>query len=549
MTKNLVPCNTEFTFTRHDEIGAAAAEHDATFLNECYVDTGDLDVIINPENPKRIIVGRTGAGKSALLHQVSVSEENVISLSPHSLSLNYIANNGVISFFEEAGVSLSIFYGLLWRHILVVELLKEKFNITNENAQKDYTRHIRKILYKKDKYKEMAVDYLEQWGSKFWLTTEERLHELTHKIESNLSGSISGKIPGLDLSAKGAQNLTEEQRTQVVQIGKKVVSEVQIRELENIISVLGEDIFNNPQQKFFILIDGLDEEWVDERIKYSLIKSLIDTVGRLRRIPAVKILIAMRMDLLRKVIHSSRDVGFQEEKYESLYLRLGWTKKNLKELVDKRISLLVKRRYTNKSVGWDDIFPAHVDKKSTIDYLVSRTFDRPRDMIAFINECVGEAAGEAKITAHTIKKAEETYSEARLQSLASEWQIIYPELHEVALFFYGMKENFKLSDITIEFLEGKYLEAVDSFTHKKGPITKSLESLYGASGNFNSVRSFLVRNLHLVGLFGIKAGPSSTVSWVHQRGGSISAGQLRTSSQIYIHPMFFRSLGVSLVKS
>ena len=102
------------------------------------------------------------------------------------------------------------------------------------------------------------------------------MQELTKKIESNLSASIKSTLPGIDLSAKGAKNLTAEQKTQVIHIGKKVVSEIQIRELENIISVLGEDIFSDKQQRYFVIIDGLDEEWVDERIKYSLIKALID---------------------------------------------------------------------------------------------------------------------------------------------------------------------------------------------------------------------------------------------------------------------------------
>lgn len=542
-------CTDEFCFTRHDEIGAAAAEEDSEFLEACYVDTGDLDVVLAPDNPKRVIVGRTGAGKSALLSHIEKTEENVIALSPHSLSLNYIANNNVISFFEEAGVSLSIFYALLWRHILVVELLKFKFNITNENAQKDYTRHIRKILYKKDKFKEMAVDYLEQWGSKFWLTTEERLYELTKKIESNLSASIGSKLPGIDLSTKGAHNLTEEQKTQVINIGKKVVSEIQIRELENIISVLGEDIFADKQQRYYVIIDGLDEEWVDERIKYSLIKALIDSVRRLKKIPAVKILLAMRQDLLDKVIHSSKDVGFQEEKYEALYLRLGWSRSDLKDLVDKRIAFLVKRRYTKKTVGWEDVFPAHVDKVDTINYLSERTLFRPRDMIAFMNECVHEAAGDNKITAHSIKMAEEKYSYDRLHSLATEWQVIFPELHEVAQMFYGMKDSFSVSEVNERWLEERYLEVFDSISSKKGPLTKMLDGLYSAGANFSSVRSTLIRELHAVGLFGIKPGPSSSVNWTHKGGRPLSQGQLKPSSHVYVHPMFYRALGIRMAKT
>lgn len=539
----------EFRFTRHDEIGAAAAEDDTEFLKACYVDTGDIDVVLNPDNHKRVIIGRTGAGKSALLSHIQDNEENVIVLSPHSLSLNYIANNNVISFFEEAGVSLSVFYGLLWRHILVVELLKHKFQITNENAQKDYSRHIRKILSKKNKFKEMAIDYLEQWGNKFWLTTEERMHELTHKIESNLSASIGSSLPGIDLNAKGAQNLTEEQKSQVLHIGKKVVSEVQIRELENLISVLGEDIFTDKQQRYYVVIDGLDEEWVDERIKYSLIKALIDSVRRFKKIPSVKVLLAMRQDLLEKVVQSSKDVGFQEEKYESLYLRLGWNKNLLLELVDKRLAYLVRRRYTKNAVGWHDIFPSQVDKRDTIDYFTERTLYRPRDMIAFMNECIHVADGKNQISAHTIKVAEEKYSSDRLHSLATEWQIIFPELLEIAQIFYGMKNCFSVSDINERWLEDKYLEAFDSISSKKGPLSKLLDSLYTDGANFSSVRNRLIRELHSIGLFGIKSGPSSSVNWVHAGGRPISQGQLKPSSQVFIHPMFYRALGVRLTKT
>jgi len=82
-------------------------------------------------------------------------------------------------------------------------------------------RHIRSLLYKKDKTKEQAVDYLEKWGNKFWLTTEERIHELTEKIESKLSGSIGGELGGVELSADRARTLTTEQKKEVVERGRR----------------------------------------------------------------------------------------------------------------------------------------------------------------------------------------------------------------------------------------------------------------------------------------------------------------------------------------
>ena len=115
--------------------------------------------------------------------------------------------------------------------------------------------------------------------------------------------------------------------------------------------------------------------------------------------------------------------------------------------------------------------------------------------------------------------------------------------------FYGLRANFQVSTITSAWLEEKYIEIVDSISDKKGPLAKLLDSLYAASGNFSSVRNNLIRELHVTGLLGIKPGPSSTVSWAHKGGRSISQGQLKPSSHVYIHPMFYRALGVNINKT
>jgi len=540
----------EFIFSRHDDIGTAGAEDDSIFLKECFIDIGDINILLDCSHPKRLLIGRTGSGKSALISEVNTRSQNVIQLSPHSLSLNYIANNNIISFFENLGVNLSAFYGLLWKHIFVVELLKKKFDIKNENSQKNYTRHIKNILYKKDKIKEQAVDYLENWGNKFWLTTEERMKELTDKIEENLEGSIKGKIPTLDFSIKGGVNLSSEEKKQVVEHGQRAVSQVQVRELENIITVLAEDIFNDSQQKYYISIDMLDEEWVDDRIKFKLVKALIDTQRRFRRLDNVKIISALRHDLLHKVIHSARVPGFQEEKYESLYLHVRWNKANLRELIEKRINFLIKRKYEKTDIKFSEIFPDNVGQEKAIDYIIDRTFLRPRDIILFLNECIALADGEHKLSSSIIKSAEEEYSSKRLQSLATEWLGVYPNLICVSKMFDGLKSSFRVSDITKDFLEEKYTEAIDIIKDVSiDPITAQIDKLYTGNSSFNTVRNFVIRELYIVGLLGIKIGASSTVHWSHISKSSLSAGELKPNSIIYIHPMFYRSLDIHFAKA
>ncbi len=71
----------------------------------------------------------------------------------------------------------------------------------------------------------------------------------------------------------------------------------------------------------------------------------------------------MRYDLIDRVIRMSRDVGTsKEEKYESLYFDLNWTREQLVDLLDLRINRLVKQRYTKQAVTHEELLPKLVDK-------------------------------------------------------------------------------------------------------------------------------------------------------------------------------------------
>lgn len=535
-----------FVFRKNDNIGSAAAEDDVAFLEDCYVDNGDLEVILDCGDPKRVIVGRTGAGKSALISMIRANAQNVIELSPGSLSLNYIANNELISYFDSQGLNLSLFYGLLWKHILVVELLKAKFGITNEDSQKAYMSRVRQLFEKKDRLKEMAIDYFEKFGNKFWLTTEERIKELTAVVESKLEGALQLKTGKVEVGGEASKTLTEEEKKEIFERGQNAVSEIQVRELQNLIGIMGEDIFTDPQNKFYVVIDSLDEEWVDERIKAQLIKSLIETASTFRKVSYVKIVVALRQDLLDRVINSSRVPGFQEEKFESLYLRLKWSKKTLTQVVEDRINLLVRRRYTKEPISAADIFCNSVEGLSALNYMIERTLYRPRDIIVFVNECIYQAEDANHITATAIHQAEEEYSRGRLESLATEWLQVLPELKNVSMLFSGLNSNFQVSDITEEFLTNRYIEIAEQIDENTTDrMVKQLATLFEQQGpSFDRVRSYIIQQLFLVGIFGIKTDARNSVKWSTDSRSSIGVGQIKNSSTIYFHPMFYRALSV-----
>jgi hypothetical protein len=45
----------KFVFRSNQSIGAAQAELDGRSLQECYIDTGDLDILCDCGDPRRII--------------------------------------------------------------------------------------------------------------------------------------------------------------------------------------------------------------------------------------------------------------------------------------------------------------------------------------------------------------------------------------------------------------------------------------------------------------------------------------------------------------
>lgn len=62
-------------------------------MEHCFVDVGDIEALHDCNDPKRIVLGRTGSGKSALLLRLKEVEARAIEVRPESLALAYISNH------------------------------------------------------------------------------------------------------------------------------------------------------------------------------------------------------------------------------------------------------------------------------------------------------------------------------------------------------------------------------------------------------------------------------------------------------------------------
>ncbi|MGB3494375.1 MAG: hypothetical protein WBA57_16730 [Elainellaceae cyanobacterium] len=537
----------QFVFRSNQTIGAAAAEQDRQFLEECFVDTGILSILLNCEDHRCILVGRTGAGKSALISQISSQSEHAISVSPDSLSLTYISNSSVIAFFSEAGVNLNLFYRLLWRHVFVVEILKERFGIDNQQRKQNFLSSIWNSVKKNQKY-ELALNYLNEWGDSFWLETDSRVKEVTNKLENDLRGVANIAFPEItQLDFSMARKLTREQKEEVIHRGNAVVNKVQIRELNAIMDFLNEILLVDKQKKYYIIIDRLDEEWVENKLRFKLIRGLIETSLEFTRLKNIKVIAAIRKDLLDRVYRFTRDPGFQEEKYRDSSIDLLWSNEDLVKILDLRIDKLVRSQYTKQKATHNDLLrPVHTGKKKirTIEYMLQRTLSRPRDLIQFFNICITLSDGKPKIDASTLTQAEGNYSRDRFRALVDEWIGVYPNLGLLAQILRNKNPVFPLKKIASEELEDHCLQCATSSDVAEGEDFELMKKMLDDRISLEKYRNHLFLLLYKVSLIGIKTNDAMPVSWSHREGAIISINEVADNSRAFVHPTFWRHFGI-----
>ena len=534
--------STKYRFKRLDNVGALAAEDDDVFLSQAFVDVGYINQLQDCRISKSIVLGRTGAGKTALISELRKQEERVVDLKPESLALAYLSNSTILDYLTEVGVKLDIFFKLLWRHVFVVELIKKKAELTSERSQDLFFR----IFRSRNKKHQAAIQYLEDWGSSFWKETDYRIREVTQTLEQNLKSALGSKFKYVEAGLSGQTSCTEEEKTEIINKAQKVVNEVQIGELSKVIEMLADILAENVQKKYYIVIDQLDENWIEDGLRYKIIRALIETVRDFRKVSQAKIIVAIRWDLLDRVFKNTRDSGFQEEKYEALYLSIDWSRADLLNVVEKRINTLIEQSYTDQKVKYSDILPNRVGKEKGAEYFIDRTLLRPRDAISFLNCCLEESENKATISQSALRSAEGIYSRKRLRALYDEWYADYPNLERFTCLLRTTKHQFliesftseEIDEIVIKIMETE--EGASSNDRLAAILNGYFDSKITGSAFLNECFSIFYK----VGLVGLKLDSTESYCWTMKGSRKVSTGEVNLSTSVRIHPAFWRVLGV-----
>lgn len=316
---------------------------------------------------------------------------------------------------------------------------------------------------------------------------------------------------------------------------------MRIQELSEVINWLSEDIFSDPKQRFFVLIDDLDEQFASDPIRLSLIKALILTIKKFRTVRNVRILAAIRTDLLETVFERTRSSGFQEEKFEANANVVSWDTPTLRALIEKRINSLYKSKYTQSNVDFEDLFVATISDQDTFSYLIDRSLKRPRDIIAFVNECLSESVQRSYVSAAAIRKAETSYSAKRFNALRDEWIIQYPLLDLYVAPLQRQPRKFLIAAISDEWLETLMIELISSPNHQKDSLGK-LASELGSIDGQNRERFLLawLQALYSIGIIFLKTQANNEYRSPTTGKQILNQADVDEDTLIYVHPMMWQ---------
>jgi len=551
---------TEFVFNRYDTIGANAAEDDHDYLSECFVDMGELPILQNVTDPRFLVVGRTGSGKTALFMQLAM-RYNCYLLDANAKGFCYTEKTAVFEDLTVKGMNLAPYLKLLWMHVLIIEVIQETVPVD----QKDSIIERLKSLFspRRNVKEETALKYLEKYQGEFWTDTTEKTRriseEFTQTLEKVIKGEIDAKVKlGEIISIDGdglydkrdSTSHTRETTYEVEKRGIEIVSHHLASQISTIPAVI-DTLLQDNKKIVYIAIDKLDESVISDTFRYQSLRGLLDAIRDLNRSVAnLKIVVSIRTDLLDCILKKVEIPGQQYEKYKSLFLQIKWDKQQLIDLAEKRVQKLVRKRYQPKSpVLLHELFPEkmHVPNGQTIafaDYVIERSWDRPRDIIDFINYCIEVAEGNNQVTQEMARQAERRYSRDRYSSLQEEWGKSIPEIRVLLDLLVGFEVGFNVASIDEEKTVDWVIEVL-----KTGDPSSDLYRLASEydkkSATYAAFRNACLQALYTAGIVGIKFSPTDPMKWSYRENYSYEEDDIHDNSLIRIHPGLWAHYGIS----
>jgi len=454
------------------DIGASDAESDVR-LADYFVTTPQVRSAL--EFRRTHFLGRKGSGKSSLFSQLPrlVSDVHpqtkVIQITPDQYAW------GTLRQYRELGLLPEQAHANAWKFTIALEGASALLNVNGDDLRQDARN---------------ALSTLKRFVRTNYGDQDVSLYATASRLLNGLeSFNLEAFGFGVGLSRTKEQPVTPQVIDAILDALKEVAFEIGL----------------------VLTLDRLDDSWDGSEGAQSLLIGLLKAAKEindkysLKNGKGITVLIFLRSDIYESLRFDDKD------KHRQIEEELAWNPELLKQMIQLRLP---------PNITVDELFEPG-DMRGSIqpfNYLVKRTFLRPREVIQFIQECQRRSpAGAVEISKTALREAEERYSLWKVEDLKQEYRRRYPEFEDA---LEALRQGFHRYDSLDEF-ETYLRERIPALVDKFG-ARRLMELLFNAS------------------VIGIRLGNAGTARFKCEDSDLL----LPASGGVYVHQSLYRGLSI-----
>jgi len=357
-----------------ENFGAIDAENDERLI-EYFYHTKIIDELLDYK--KSIIIGRKGSGKTAIYKYILNIKKEICSpllFKDYPWKTHDRYKNNIVSERES--------YVNSWTFFFYIEIFKKLIEL-------------KKSILTPQKCK--AVKKLEKWLKKNWGSIKFDHNEIMSPSKTKFSFSFAPQILGNSLGSI-SKDLFEKD-----DIGSTLT------EYNKKFEAITIELLKDFSSEIILLFDELDLAYSPNDLNYKnrLIGLLLTVYNFYNKFDKLKIFVFLRNDIFNIL-------EFQDKNKvkDNLVEFLDWDSLSsdsllsLKSLVSNRIKNNIGSQSDNFARNWDQVFDINNIGKNQFkwNFIIDRTFTRPRDIIKFMNLSLQQAKLRLKNNPNTLDK-------------------------------------------------------------------------------------------------------------------------------------------------
>jgi hypothetical protein len=390
------------------DLGDLAAENEIKGLSSYFVPTGEYNEA--KRGHARLIVGRKGAGKTAVFYGVRSTYKPsrahlVLDLKPEGHQFAKL-REAVLEQLSP-GVQQHVLTAF-WNYILLMEIA-------------------RKVVEDESNASHQSTD-----RRSAWLNLAEKFGQDTRSEQGDFSERLLGLVDGI--IARGSSLASITSTPEITQL-------VYGSDIRGLSDALSSYMSASRKEAIWLLIDNLDKSWPVQSARTEdilLIRSLLEASRKLQRqfetrATECHVIVFIRNDIYEHLVRDTPDRG------KDTAVILDWA--------DPEVFKEVIRRRIMRSTGldgdfdtlWRAIFDSHVGGEESFAYILNRTLMRPREVLRFCRTCIDVAVsrGRDKVTESDVRQAERQCSEDSLVDVSFELRDVAERFGELPYAFHG----------------------------------------------------------------------------------------------------------------